>query len=557
MNEARRLMRVISLILLLGVLTLADLQAEPLDKQVRDSVASRLSGVDSKTILTMGRERIALCNELLRFYEEQQYEPVWISGRGVGEQARTFLEILRSASEQGLCPEDYHVGFIKELLQLSAEAHRYKLLLQVRHFADLEMLLTDAFLRYVNHVTVGRVDPDSIMEEWQTQPRRIDAVRLLRYSVATGQMEEFLHKIVPSHRGFQALKENLWRMRRISAHGGWPRIPQGRSLRRGDSGERVQLLNRRLRIGGDLFMDLGETFTAMTHTGVIRFQHRHGLAEDGVVDSKTLSALNVPVEARIRQIELNMERWRWMPDRLGSRHLQVNIAEFRLRAVEAGETVLDMPVVVGTSQRQTPVFSDKMSYLEFAPYWKVPATVLREDLLPRIKSDPSYLDAGHYEMLDWQGSHLEQKVLEDIDWSELEIDHFPGLLRQKPGPWNSLGRVKFMFPNPFAIYMHDTPARDLFDNRVRLDSSGCLRVKRPLDLAVWLLTDQEEWDYEKIREAMQSEEPLRVELEEAVPVHLLYWTAWVDEQERLNFRTDHYLRDASLEAALRRARGGH
>lgn len=550
-------MRVISFLLLLGLLTPASLQAEPLGRQVSASVASRLSGVDSNPILTLGRERIVLSNELLRFYEDQQYEPVWISDRGEREQARTFLETLRSASRKGLCPEDYRVGFIEELLQLSAEARRYKLLLQVRHFADLEMLLTDAFLRYTNHVTTGRIDPDAMIKGWHTQPRRIDAVRLLRYAVATDQMEEFLRKIEPQHRGFDALKENLWRLRRISAHGGWPRLPQGRSLRRGDSGERVQRLNRRLRVGGDLSLDAGETFTAMTRAGVIRFQHRHGLAANGVVGSRTLAALNVPVEDRIRQIELNMERWRWMPETLGSRHLQVNIAEFRLRAVEAGKAVLDMPVIVGKVQRQTPVFSDKMSYLEFAPYWKVPPTVLREDLLPRVKSDPSYLDAGHYEMVGWQGDPLEQEVLEDIGWDELELDHFPGLLRQKPGPWNPLGRIKFMFPNPFAIYMHDTPARELFDNRVRLHSSGCLRVKRPLDLAVWLLTDQEEWDYEKIRKAMQSEEPLRVELDEGVPVHILYWTAWVDEQGKLNFRPDYYLRDASLEAELRRTRGGH
>ncbi len=271
----------------------------------------------------------------------------------------------------------------------------------------------------------------------------------------------------------------------------------------------------------------------------------------------TLEALNVSVEQRIRQIELNMERWRWLPKSLGLRHVLVNIAEFRLRAYASGETVLDMPVIVGTSYRHTPVFSDIMRYLEFGPYWKVPPTILREDLLPRLKSDPSFLEAAHYEITDWRGEVIDSQKLDGIDWSEIDIDTFPGLLRQKPGPWNPLGRVKFMFPNRFAVYMHDTPKRGLFNRRVRSYSSGCIRVERPVDLAMWLLQDQRGWDFARIDEAMQRREPLRVELKQAVPVHVLYWTAWVDEEGGLNFRPDYYLRDAGLEVALRQARGRH
>lgn len=557
MNDARRNGQILLLCLFFALLTVGGLRAEPLGELVGDALVSRLEQGRAEQVLRMGERRIVLRNELPRFYRDQDYEPAWIVDRGVQDQAGELVEVLRAASEQGLCPEDYHLVYIEELLQLIADARRFELLPAARHLADLEMLLTDAFLRYTDHMTAGRVSPDAVMAGWHTRPRRVDAVRLLRYGLATDRLSVVLGDMMPPHRGFHALMEHLHRLRRISALGGWPQVPPGPALRRGAAGERVRLLNRRLQLGGDLAGEGGNRFTGATRRAVIRFQGRHGLAADGAAGEQTLAALNVSVEERIRQIELNMERWRWLPKSLGLRHLRVNIAEFRLRAFESGETVLDMPVIVGTSYRHTPVFSDIMRYLEFAPYWNVPPTVLREDLLPRIKADPSFFETSHYEMTDWQGNPLEPEVLDGIDWDEIDIDTFPGLLRQEPGPWNSLGRVKFMFPNRFAVYMHDTPKRGLFSSRVRSYSSGCIRVERPVDLAMWLLQDKPGWDFARIDAAMQLSEPLRVELERTVPVHVLYLTAWVDDEGRLSFRPDYYLRDAGLELALREARRRH
>jgi murein L,D-transpeptidase YcbB/YkuD len=257
------------------------------------------------------------------------------------------------------------------------------------------------------------------------------------------------------------------------------------------------------------------------------------------------------VEERIRQIEINLERWRWLPKTLGNRYLLVNIAGFNLTVVEDGKTVLEMAVVVGTPFRRTPVFSANLSYLIFSPYWNVPVTILREDKLPLIKADPGYVAAHHYEIVSWQDFPNRLLDPKSIDWSRITARNFPGLLRQKPGPWNPLGRVKFMFPNDFSVYLHDTPDRHLFAREQRSFSSGCIRIERPFELALYLLQGQEGWDADSIRGAMTSNVTRRVDLRQRIPVHILYQTAWVDDQGRLQTRPDLYQRDAALYDALR------
>jgi murein L,D-transpeptidase YcbB/YkuD len=260
-----------------------------------------------------------------------------------------------------------------------------------------------------------------------------------------------------------------------------------------------------------------------------------------------LSALNVSVSERVSQIELNMERWRWLPKSLGEKYLLVNIADFSVSVVDAGKTVLSMPVVVGNSYRKTPVFSAHMTYLEFAPYWYVPKTILEEDKLPLIRNDPTYIERKNFEMVSWDRETVVDPAT--IDWDAIDAESFPGLLRQKPGPWNALGRVKFMLPNQYAVYLHDTNERHLFGQRNRQFSSGCIRLKRPAELARYLLEDKG-WDETDVADALASEKPKRVYLEKALPVHVLYWTAWVDDAGQVNFREDGYGRDRDLAQAL-------
>lgn len=293
-------------------------------------------------------------------------------------------------------------------------------------------------------------------------------------------------------------------------------------------------------------------FDEATVDALARFQKRHDLKIDGTLGPETLAALNLSVEERIRQIEINLERWRWLPRNLGQRYLVVNIADFSLEVIEEGEAVLAMPVVVGTDYRRTPVFSSTMRYLDFAPYWNVPHTILKEDKLPLIKKNLNFIASHNYEIVTRRNKLIQPIEPETVDWEGVTAETFPGMLRQKPGPWNALGRVKFMFPNKFHIYLHDTPARHLFDRKRRSYSSGCIRVKRPFDLALYLLQDQEGWDAQRIEEAMEGDETLRILLDDPLPVHILYRTAWVDGEGALQFRNDIYERDAALYTALRR-----
>jgi murein L,D-transpeptidase YcbB/YkuD len=284
-----------------------------------------------------------------------------------------------------------------------------------------------------------------------------------------------------------------------------------------------------------------------------RFQRRHGLAADGLVSPATLAALNVPVTARIRQLELNMERWRWLPRELSSRYILVNIANAALEVVEDGRSVLRMRVVVGRPDRRTPVLSARMTALVLSPYWHVPPRITTEDQLPLIRKDPAYLTRQSMTIMQGRGAEARPIDPSTIDWSKMTAETFPYHLRQDPGPHNALGRMKFMFPNRFQVYLHDTPTRGLFAKPVRALSSGCIRLERPIDLAAYILRDDPRWSRDKILAAIEQRTAHVVRLPAPIPVHLVYWTAWIQPDGEVHFRQDIYGDDHALENALRAA----
>jgi len=292
------------------------------------------------------------------------------------------------------------------------------------------------------------------------------------------------------------------------------------------------------------------TFSPDLEAAVKRFQARHGLDEDGIVGAATMRALNVSAAARVRQIRLNMERWRWLPQDLGARHLIVNIAGFALRLVDHEQEIMRMRVVAGQPYRQTPVFSDTISYLVLNPYWHVPHRIAVEDKLPLIKQNPDYLAQQHMTLLRGWGADAQVIDPATVDWSAVTADNFPYRLRQDPGPQNALGRVKFMFPNRHNVYLHDTPSRSLFTRAERSFSSGCIRLERPLALARYLLADQSAWTAARIQQVLDTNVERTVPLKQKVPVHLQYWTAWAERDGTVHFRRDVYERDASLARAL-------
>jgi murein L,D-transpeptidase YcbB/YkuD len=488
---------------------------------------------------------------LQQFYLERDDEPAWFTPAGLVPEAAILTDRLSAAADEGLCPEVYLLPEIEELQKYAADAQRHRLLEDQHRLARLDLLLSEAFLTYAAHLIHGRVDPAAVHGDWQANLRQVDLAGLLEFALAEERMETILDDLVPPHPGYRDLRRALADYRRISALGGWETLPAGATLRPGDFDPRVPALRLRLVQSGDLGEEAGtETLYEETTAASLRnFQRRHGLPADGVLGPSTLEELNRPVEERIRQLEVNLERWRWLPKTLGNRYLQVNIADLTLSAVDNGHTVLSMPVVVGNAYRQTPVFSASLQYLIFAPFWHVPPTIFRVDKLPRLRTDPDYLEKHHFEVVTADGRQS-LLPLEGIDWKEVRAESFPGVLRQAPGPWNPLGRVKFIFPNPFAVYLHDTPDRHLFAAEVRTFSSGCIRVERPLDLARVLLQEQRQWDRARLLAAMEADEPRRIDLVRPWPIHILYFTAWADEEGRVNFRRDLYWRDLALEEAL-------
>lgn len=488
---------------------------------------------------------------LQQFYLDRDDAPAWVTPTGLIPEAAILTDRLSSAAEEGLCPDAYFLPEIEELQKYAADTQRHRLLDDKRRLARLDLLLSEAFLTYAAHLIHGRVDPVAVHGDWHANLRKVDLAGLLEFALAEGRMETILDDLVPPHPGYRDLRRALVDYRRIAALGGWETLPAGVTLRPGDFDPRVPALRRRLAQSGDLGEEAGTEilYDETTAASLRNFQRRHGLPADGVLGPSTLGELNRPVEERIRQLEVNLERWRWLPKTLGNRYLQVNIADLTLSAVDNGLTILSLPVVVGNAYRKTPVFSSSLQYLVFAPFWYVPPTIFKVDKLPRLRTDPDYLVKHHFEVVTADGSQS-LLPLEGIDWKEVRAESFPGVLRQAPGPWNPLGRVKFIFPNPFAVYLHDTPDRHLFAAEVRTFSSGCIRVERPLDLARFLLQNQRQGKGAYLLEAMEASEPRRVDLLRPWPIHILYFTAWADEEGRVNFRRDLYWRDLALEEAL-------
>jgi murein L,D-transpeptidase YcbB/YkuD len=261
-------------------------------------------------------------------------------------------------------------------------------------------------------------------------------------------------------------------------------------------------------------------------------------------------ALNVPAAARVRRIEINMERWRWLPRELEERYILVNLANFALDVVEYGRSALTMRVVIGKPERRTPFFSADMTYLVLNPHWYVPPTIAIQDKLPLIRRDSNYLARQHFKLFRSGDNGVTRVDPLSVDWSAVSARNFPYRLRQNPGSRNALGRVKFMFPNPYHVYLHDTPSRELFAKTERAFSSGCIRLEKPIELAEYLLRDDPNWSRQRILTTIERGAEQVVPLPTTIPVHLLYWTAWVDEQGLVNFRQDIYERDKVLEKAL-------
>jgi murein L,D-transpeptidase YcbB/YkuD len=416
------------------------------------------------------------------FYERRAFSPAWSGGSGLLPHAYELTAALAAAGEHGLRTEDYPTSEIRRRIALLPRS----VLPPPEDLAELDLLLTHAFLAYGAHLRDGRVNPRAVQGDCALQRTEEDLAAVLEGALSAGRVRQALEALAPPHPGYQALRQELANLREAAARGDEPAALDPSRV------EEVQA-----------------------------FQLRHGLEPDGVVGPATLRALNVPAADRVRQIELNLERWRWLPRDPGGRHVMVNVAGFELAAVEDGRTALSMRIIVGKTYQRTPLFTSAMTQVVLNPSWHVPASITSKEIVPRLKRDPGYLAR--------QGFY----------WSN-------GRLIQRPGPQNALGRIKFLFPNRFNVYLHDTPSRSLFERTVRTFSHGCMRVEKPLELARWVLG----WTPETLEAALATRRERSIPLPVPLPVHVAYWTAWVDGEGVLQLREDVYGRDEALRKAL-------
>jgi murein L,D-transpeptidase YcbB/YkuD len=421
--------------------------------------------------------------------------------------------------------------------------------------ARQEIRLTDLFMSLARRASQGELNPSAFDTEWHYDRPQVDAVTLLQQAVASNEFTGVLSGLLPQHKSYRQLVSALGTFRELSQAGGWPEIaPVGPTIEIGATGDEIVQLRERLRLSGDLVADMSsdQGFDSGLKQAVKHFQKRHGLKADGVVGLETRKALHTSVDKRIEQITLNLERWRWLPRDLGKRHIRVNMAGFELQVREDDEVPLSMRVIVGKDERKTPAFTKKMSYLVFNPYWNVPNKIAREDLMPHVLHDPGYFFRKKIRVLSGWGKHSEELDPYSIDWQAYrDSKYLPFKFRQDPGERNSLGRVKFMLPNPYSVYLHDTPSRRLFNRSVRTFSSGCVRLEDPLALANYVMGDN--WQEPALQRIIKSNKNRILALPEPIPVHMLYQTAWVDQAGTVQFRKDIYKKDKLMLMALPRA----
>ena len=474
---------------------------------------------------------------LVAYYQDNGGSLLWV-GR---DRMDAFVARLRAAAGDGLDPRSYPTDQLAKLAQAAGRT-------DARSRAIIELYFSAAFLEYASDLRVGRLLPHKVDPNFFAANRSIDQLTALDRLGQARSVNAFFDSWQPPQPDYAALKRALSDYRAIAAKGGWAPVPLGNSLKPGMADARVPALRARLFItDGAPQRSSGQAdlYDPGLVNAVKWFQKRHGLGDDGVVGRNTVAALNVPVEERIAEINAAMERWRWMPENLGRDHLIVNIAGFELKHVDNGKVVDRMAVVVGKPYSRTPEFSDRVRYLEFNPYWNVPSDIAIKEELPKLRSNPATLAASGFEAV--RGDQVYQ--LTDIDWSQYGPGNFPFLIRQRPGPSNALGRVKFMFPNQFNVYLHDTPSRGAFAAESRAFSHGCVRLSRPLDLATEVLSGTSGWDRQRIDAVVAGGDRTIVNLAQPLPIHITYLTAWVDSGTP-NFRNDIYEQDAKLINAL-------
>jgi len=493
-------------------------------------------------------------DDVKQFYDAGGNSLAWIQNGKASPQAVSMILLFQQAASKGLNPEDYDASrWDARLAKLQPMAPKAS----DTDLAHIDLALTVSAMRYISDLHVGRVNPQHFKFGLTMGPKRLDLAEELRTQVLpASDLPAVIAKVEPPYDGYRRAEDALLTFSKMASTPDAPLIPvPQKGVRPGNSFATMSQLVARLRQLGDLpasaeVPDNSTLYNGDVVDAVKHFQRRHGLDTDGVLGKGTVTQLNVPLKTRVQQLDLTLERYRWIPPDFPEPPIIVNIPEFRLRTMRRQPaSFLTMKVIVGRAMRtQTPVFANQMKYVIFRPYWLVPTSILRNELIPKARRDPYYLADHGFEVVTGDGDVVPSSPASDDVIGELRSGALS--VRQVPGPKNSLGLVKFLFPNQYNVYLHGTPEQELFSRARRDFSHGCIRVEKPADLAAWVLRDKPEWTMDKIRAAMNGDTTVQVNLDKPIPVLILYSTAVVEPDGEVRFFDDIYGHDKSLESVL-------
>ena len=491
-------------------------------------------------------------------FNEAVYSSLSEKGKGLfsprwddNDKILQVIGAIYKSPEDGLDPDDYNISEIEKLAERISSFDEPSF----SDIAAIELLLDKAFTDLATDLGKGKVSPDEVDPEWKVVRRNLglDWETVIANTLNADDPARALQRLSPRHNEYQKLRKALLEYRRIESAGGWSSFTT--SLKKMEKGMRhpdVVSLRKRLEVTqGHIEFVPGdeELFDQALHDQVVVFQQRNGLEADGMVGKSTVEALNIPVSDRISAIEANLERWRWVNDDLGDHYVMVNTADYTLRVFEKGIPAFTSKAIVGTNKRQTPVFSSVMKYMVVNPDWTVPPQILRQDVIPDIIRDSAYLQKKNMKIFSRDGSVVDPS---SIDWKQVSANRFPYMIKQDPGKTNPLGQIKFMFPNQYDVYIHDTPTKWQFSKSVRSYSSGCIRINNVRDLALYLLKNDPEWTTGRLDEELEKGRTRTIILKDPVPVHILYLTTWADEDGTAYFGQDIYNRDRQLIRTLKK-----
>lgn len=513
--------------------------------EISESMKKFIEGKSEGLSYEVDNENLLRDKELHLFYVNRFYDPAWFIRNSFSNNGFDLLNYIRQVGQQGLQPNDYHLYLIEEYFKkvLSSTAP------DTTDMIKLDVLLTDAFLLLGSHLYYGKVDPENEGANWKMQ-RKDPELRLdlkLEEALMENEVEHELNMLAPGYRSYWMMKEELAFFLKLDEQL-WPVIFSDKAVKPGDSSQIVPKIRERLiKLRYKLSDSVSIIIDNELEEQLKMFQNDWGLNADGVLGKTTLEYLNCLPLKLMGQLKVNMERFRWLPPQMTRKHIIVNIANFKLDLIVGADTLISMRAVVGQETKRTPVFNESMTYIVFSPAWTVPNTILKEEVIPQLLKGPAYLTKKNMKLFRNDGSEL---AYSDVDWSTISESNFPYMVRQDPGPGNALGRVKFMFPNNYNVYIHDTPSKSFFARDARAVSHGCIRVEDPFDLAVLLLSDEPEWTPDNIRTAMQQPKEQTVLLKVPVDVMVIYLTAWTDGKDRIQFRNDVYKSDEKVLVAL-------